>query len=178
MNAYPRTLPLVGGNGVTIPVRESGSSALDRRATWPAPDPSTIFDPWAAPAPHAVIRTVIAPWPAPDPSMRVELPAPMEVAGMSNLVEPFHPIELPDLVAARSVAVGVFAHAPVVPVGTPLPPPTRADAAERMLPAPDVAIVSDVAVADPSGVRRRLAIALAAAAGVACAAVAAAVAIL
>jgi hypothetical protein len=169
MNAYSRTLPLVGGNGLAAPVRESGSSALDRRTTWAAPDPSTrVLDPWAAPAGHAVIRTDRSPWAAPDPSMRVALPAP--VAGsavvVSNIVEPFHPIDVPDLAVVRQAA---FAAPTPAPRGRPLPPPTLADAAERL-------VVAPMSVpADRSGVRRRLAIGLAAAAGVACAAAAAAV---
>jgi hypothetical protein len=169
MNAYSRTLPLAGGNGVAVPVRESGSSALDRRSTWTAPDPSTrILDPWGAPAARAVIRTDRSPWAAPDPSLRVALPAPVSgaVVGVSNIVEPFHPIDVPDLVAARQAS---FAPPAPVPSSRPLPPPTLADAAERLVVAP----VSGPA--DRSGVRRRLAIGLAAVAGVACAAAAAAV---
>ncbi len=167
MNVYSRTLPLAGGNGVAAPVRESGSSALDRRTTWAAPDPSTrVLDPWAAPARHAVIRTDRSPWAAPDPSMRVAFPAPVSGSAVvvSNIVEPFHPIDVPDLAVARQAALAAPA-----PSGRPLPPPTLADAAERLVVAP----MSVPAVR--SGVRRRLAIGLAAAAGVACAAAAAAV---
>ena len=51
MNAYSRTLPLPGATRVGSELREAGSSALDRRTTWAAPDPATmLFDPWGAPA--------------------------------------------------------------------------------------------------------------------------------
>jgi hypothetical protein len=175
MNAYSRTLPLVGGHGVTSPLRELGSSALDRRIPWAAPDPATmVLDTWGAPAARLVIRTVYAPWPAPDPSMRVEFAAPAALTdvGVSNLFEPFHPIEMPDIIAARQAAWPTSVAARI-PVGRPLPPPTIADAAVYGL-APTATSVG----AHRRGATRRLAVGLVAAAGVACAAVAAAVTLL
>ena len=172
MNAYSRTLPLAGAAGISPALRERGSSALDRRTTWAAPDPaSMLFDPWGAPAAHTVIRIVQAPWPAPDASMRVAMAPPASLAGgvVTNIVEPFHPIEMPDLAAAQRVAV--FDPPAGLDAGRrPWPPPTLADAAAPIVAAP--------APSDRSGVRHRVALGLAAAAGVACAAVAAAVALL
>ncbi len=168
MNAYPRTLPLPVGTRVGGELRETGSSALDRRTTWAAPDPSTmVFDPWGAPSARAVIRAVLAPWPAPDASMRVDMAPPVtRVTGVvTNLVEPFHPIEIPDLGAAHQVALS---DPPVF--GQPLPPPTLADAAGSLSAAP--------APTDRSGVSHRLAFGLAAAASAVCAAIAAAIALL
>jgi hypothetical protein len=168
MNADSRTLPLAGWAGVTSPLREAGSSALDRRITWSAPDPSTmVIDHWGAPSARAVIRTVHAPWAAPDASMSVNMapPAPFGGGVVINLVEPFHPIEMPDLAAAQRMAMF---DPPVV--GRPLPPPTLADSAQSL--------AAVFAPADRSGVSHRLAIGLAAAAGVVCAAVAAAVTLL
>lgn len=164
MNAYSRTLPFAGGTGVSSGLREVGSSALDRRTTWAAPDPSTLAsDPWSAPTASAVIRAVHAPWPAPIASMRVDLAPPAaHVAGVvTNLVEPFHPIEMPDLAAAQRVAVF---DPPVV--GQPFPPPTIAESAESLAAA---------TATDRSGVSHRLAFGLAAAAGAVCAMVAAAI---
>ena len=174
MNAYSRTLPLPGARRVGPELREAGSSALDRRATWAAPDPATmLFDPWGAPAASAVIRTVHAPWPAPEASMRRDMPAPAVLAAgvVTNLVEPFHPIDMPDVAAAHRVAVF---DPPVAATGghPSWPPPTIADSAELVWasdPAPQT---------DRSGVRHRLAFGLVAAAGAVCAAVAAAVALL
>ena len=175
MNAYSRTLPLVGGHGVTSPLRELGSSALDRRTPWAAPDPTTmVLDIWGAPAARSVIRTVYAPWPAPDPSMRVAFAAPVALAdvGVSNLVEPVHPIEIPDIIAARKAAWQTSVAARI-PVARPLPPPTLADAAVCGVAPPATSVG-----ADRRGATRRLAVGLVAAAGVACAAVAAAVTLL
>ena len=168
MNAYSRTLPLPGGTRVGAELREVGSSALDRRTTWAAPDPSTlVLDPWGAPAASAVIRTLHAPWPVPDASMRVDMPPPAAFVGgvVTNLVEPFHPIEMPDLGAAQRVAID---DDPVF--GQPLRPPTLAEAAELLVIAP--------APTDRSGVSHRIALGLAAAAGAVCAAVAAAITLL
>lgn len=173
MNAYSRTLHLPGGQTVTSPVRERGASALDDRPTWAPPDPDTmVLDPWGAPPARLVIRTVLAPWPAPDAATRRDMAPPTALqAGAPGVVEPFHPIDMPDIVAAQRVAV-----AP-----TPGPvwaPPTPADAAAVVLAAPPAPAQRALTDVDRSGVRRRLAIGLAAVAGTACAAVAAVVAFL
>jgi len=133
-----------------------------------------VLDASGLPAVHAVVGVVGAPWPAPDPSMRVDRPAPTitTAIGMSNLVEPLHPVDMPDLTAARRAAAGDHTARVVVPVGRPLPPPTLADAAEHVLAG------RTAAAGGRHGTSRRLVVSLAAAAGVACAAVAAAVALL
>ena len=122
-----------------------------------------LFDPWGAPAASAVIRSVHAPWAAPEAAMRVDMAPPASLIGgmVTNLVEPVHPIEMPDLVAAQRVAVFDPPAA-----GRPLPPPVLADSAESLAAA---------AATDRSGVSHRLAFGLAAAAGAVCAAVAAAI---
>ena len=139
-------------------MREAGSSALDRRTTWAAPDPTTmVLDRWGAPA-SIVAAASSGPWPAPDPSMRVEMAPPTALA---FFVEPRHAVQLPDVAAAQRAAL-----APPTPaVGRPLPPPTLADAAAGPTPMPVVARARDA---------RRRAVGIAAAAGAACAAVAAA----
>jgi len=168
MNAHLRTLSRTAGHEVTSPVRETGSSALDRRATWAAPDPSTmVLDASGAPV-RSVIGTERSPWPAPDAAMRVEHPPPVLRDGAANaaLVEPFHPIDMPDVAAVQRSASTVA----LSPAASPWPPPTLADAAVVVLSAPPAP--------KRSGAPRRFAVGLAAAAGVACAAAAAAVALL
>ena len=175
MNAYSRTLHLPGGQAATspvaVPVRERGASALDDRSMWAPPDPaSMVLDPWGAPAARSVIRTVVAPWPAPDPALRVDMAPPVATPPVEvDIVEPFHPIDMPDVVAAQRAAL-----APSVAAPAAWPPPTIGSAAGARLVAPPQAPTAP----DRSGVSRRLAIGLAAVAGTACAAVAAAVALL
>ena len=173
MNAYSRTLQLPAGPAVTSPVRERGASALDDRSMWAPPDPDTmVLDPWGAPPARLVIRTVLAPWPAPDAASRRDMAPPTALqTGASTVVEPFHPIDMPDVLAARRVAGAP----PPEPVWAP---PTPADAAAAVLTAPPAPVQPAATDVDRSGVRRRLAIGLAAVAGTACAAVAAAVAFL
>lgn len=95
--------------------------------------------------------------------MRVDLAPPAaQLSGVvTNLIEPFHPVEMPDLAVAQHVAVF---DPPVV--GRPFPPPTIAESAESLAAA---------AATDRSGVGHRLAFGLAAAAGAVCAMVAAAI---
>lgn len=128
-----------------------------------------VLDPWGAPPAHSVIRTIHAPWPAPDPASRVPFRAPAASADavVSNLVEPFHPIEMPNVAV---VDLSFALDASPIPFGRPLPPPTLSDAAAVVVPRP--------AAADRSGVSRRLAVGVAAVAGIACALAAAAVAFL
>lgn len=154
-------------HGVARPVRESGSSALDRMTTaWPAPDPSTrVTDAWSAPTGPAVFRTASSPWPAPDPIMRFDLPAPVGLRSPHvDLIEPVLPVLLPDLVSAGRVAMApIETELPApMPVAT-LPPPVLADAAPG---SPVAALVEARAQADRSGVSTRLVVGLAAAAGV------------
>lgn len=183
MNVSTRTLHLPGGQAVTSPVRERpvrerGASALDERSTWGPPDPATrVLEPCGAPAVLAVIRIAHAPWPAPNPAMRIDMAPPVAVTAPvdTGAVEPFHPIDMPDVVAARRAAV-----ASPAPADQPWPAPTAQEAAAVVLatpPAshPDMLRASD---ADRTGMSRRVAIGFVAVAGTACAAVAAAVAFL
>lgn len=164
MNAYSRTLPMPG---VARPVRESGSSALDRAATaWPAPDPALrVGGAWSPPTGSAVLRSSPAPWPAPDPVLRFDLPAPAELREPQiELIEPALPVPVPDLVAASLAAIVPIEVEPATPPPvTTLPPPVLADAA----PGSVLAASADTTVAsDRSGVAARLVVGLAAAAGV------------
>ncbi|MFK7920073.1 MAG: hypothetical protein AB8G14_18505 [Ilumatobacter sp.] len=180
MNAYSRTLPLPG---VARPVREVGSSALDRAATtWPAPDPSArVLDTWAAPVGAAVFRVGVAPWPAPDPVMRFDLPAPAALGGpRTELIEPTLPVAIPNLQNASLRAISPIADSfdPLPTIAdvavateaaaaarTTLPPPVLADAAS-IATVDSVQWAPNPVVKDRSGVTTRLVVGLAAAAGV------------
>lgn len=174
MNVSTRTLHLPVGQAVTSPVRERGASALDERSTWGPPDPATrVLEPCGAPAALAVIRTAHAPWPAPNPAMRVDMAPPVALTAPvdTGAVEPFHAIDMPDVVAARHAAV-----ASPAPAHQPWPAPTAQDAAAVVLATPPATLPASAA--DRTGMSRRVAIGFAAVAGTACAAVAAAVAFL
>ncbi len=159
MNAYSRTLTLPGAGR---PVREHGSSALDRAVTvWSAPDPATrVLDSWGAPTGRAVVRAGVAPWPAPDPDMRFDLHAP-ELRVLApidapvrrvELVEPRHPVPIPDLRAASRDAVAA---------------PAYSSEHRQAWPAPKLSDAAFVPTSSPdhSGISRRLVIGLAVAAG-------------
>lgn len=159
MNAYSRTLTLPSA---VRPVREHGSSALDRAVTvWAAPDPATrVLDSWGAPTGPVVVRTGDAVWPTPDPAMRVDLPAP-ELRVLApidtpvprvELIEPRHAVPVPDLQAASRTAVAA---------------PTHDTVQRQVWPAPTLADAAFVATSNPdhSGISRRLVIGLAVTAG-------------
>jgi len=155
MNASLRTLPQPGA---VQPVREHGSSALDRvAAAWPAPDPIARI------AEASTMRTGASAWQAPDPVMRFDLPAPdLEAVGVpidrripwTDLVEPRYVVPVPDLHSASRAAVAApIAVAretlPTSPFAAPITPPV-ATTAPQAWPAPTLADAAPVVAALPA----------------------------
>ena len=130
------------------PVREVGSSGLDRRpAPWPAPDPlARVASAWPPPAGLPVSMRVLAPWPAPRPTDRAAdtgaadgtaadrttavggAPLPPPLGRPSPLFERLRPVALPDLASMAMPSPAppspddVAATSPIA-----LPPPSPAD---------------------------------------------------
>lgn len=113
MNAHSRTLTLPGA---AWPMREHGTSALDRVVTsWPAPDPAArVLDSWGAPTGLPVVRAGVAPWAPPDVVMRFDLPRPGTYGASTpvdgsprrtDLVEPQHDVSMPDVASVSLAAL-------------------------------------------------------------------------
>lgn len=108
MNISLRTLPLPGA---VRPVREHGSSALDRAViAWPAPQAEArVLDRWGMP-PRPAAEPLA--WSAPDPVMRFDLPAPdlgravEPTDARADLIEPRYTVTVPDLHSVSRAAVG------------------------------------------------------------------------
>ncbi len=142
MNTYLRTSPLP----VAVPpVREHGSSALDRVVdAWPAPVAAArVLDRWGMPVDSSVTP---AAWPAPDPVMRFDLPAPTLVRKVASadgfvpwtdLVEPRYEVTPPDLQSASAAALTAA-------------PPVVAPAANWAAPMPAAAPASPASQAEPT----------------------------
>lgn len=166
MNTHLRSLPLPGA---VRPVREHGSSALDRIVTpWPAPDSATrVIDCWGAPA---GAQLGASPWPAPDPVMRFDLPAPDPRRVVTapdgripwaDLIEPRYAVTAPNLhVASRAAIV-----AP--PVTSSAPNWSAPNSSAPSWPAPTLAAAAPIAPPEPerSSIATRVVVGLAAAAG-------------
>jgi hypothetical protein len=142
MNAYSRMLPRPG---VALPMRESGPSALGRRATpWPAPHPADpVTDLWAAPVGVAVICTGLPPWPAPNAIMRFDLPAPIAVSVVArHAVDVARPLLLAPL---RGLRVPTLSDAAVYPASSIAAVPKGRRSVVRRLTASVAGVVGVVA---------------------------------